>query len=117
MWKELAPEVEGESVVCPADDSNEVVLTGLDDFFGYVPAMIIRRNELVRHARVSDCLFLGSGDFVVQDWEDPTCFHPLKCLFACKYEFAFGFVLGRFDPDGVAVNMVQDHLIPIALAG
>ena len=95
----MAPEVEGGFVVCPTDDGNEVILPGLDGFFGNVPVMIVRRNELVRHAGVGDCRFVGSGDFDVQDlsgWRDPTCFHPVKCSFACKDEFAFGFVLGRF---------------------
>jgi hypothetical protein len=39
--------VEGEFVVCAADDSNEVILPGLDGFFSNVPSMIIGRNKLI----------------------------------------------------------------------
>jgi hypothetical protein len=35
----------------------------------------------------------------------------------CKDEFAFGFIFGWFGPDGIAVDVVLDHLISIALAG
>ena len=33
-----------------------------------------------------------------------------------KDEFAFCFVFGRFDPDEVAVYMLEDHLVCVALA-
>ena len=45
LWKELAPEVEGELVVCVADDGNEVILPGLNGFFGNVAAMIVRSQK------------------------------------------------------------------------
>ena len=35
----------------------------------------------------------------------------------CKDELTFGSVLGGFNPDGIAVNVVEDHLISITSAG
>ncbi len=58
LWKELAPELEGDFFVCPADDGNEVILPGLDGFFGNVSLMIIGRNKLIGHARVFDGFFM-----------------------------------------------------------
>ena len=112
--------MEGKFVVRATDDSNEMILPGLDGFFSDVPLMIARRNELIRHAGVSDGLLVCSGYFAVQDlsgWDDPAGSHALKCSFACEDEFAFGFVLGWFGPDGIAFGLVYDHLILIALAG
>ena len=34
-------------VVCTADDSNEMILPGLDGFFSNVSSMVIGRNKLI----------------------------------------------------------------------
>ena len=36
---------------------------------------------------------------------------------ACQNELAFSFVFGWLDPYGIAVTMIEDHLVAIASAG
>jgi hypothetical protein len=54
------------------------------------------------------------GELVIcatDDWDE------IECAFTCKDELSNGLVFGWFNPYGVAVNMVKDQLISIALAG
>jgi hypothetical protein len=57
--------VEGKFAVCATDDSNEMILPGLNGFFSDVPSMVIGRDELILHARVGDGLFVCCGCFIV----------------------------------------------------
>ena len=97
-----------------------MILPGLNGFFSNVPSMVIGWNQLIQHARVGDGHFVCGRYFVIQDLSDganPTGFHALECPVASKDKFPFGFVLGWFDPDGVAVDMVEDHLVLKTPAG
>ena len=84
--------MEGKFVVCATDDRNEVILPGLNGFFGNVPLMIVWWNQLVQHAGVGDCRFVCGTYFIIQDLSggaNPTDFHALGYPIACKDKFTF----------------------------
>jgi hypothetical protein len=96
LWQQLAPEVEGKFVVCAADDRSEMILPGLNRFFGNVPSMVVGWNQLVGHAGVGDGHFVCGRYFIIQDLSggaNPTGFHALEFPHACKDMFTFVFFL------------------------
>ncbi len=60
FWDGLAPQVERESVVGAAENTNKVVLLRLEGFFGNVAAMIIGRDQLLQHVRGCYLNFVSS---------------------------------------------------------
>ena len=88
--------MEGKFVVCAADDRSEMILPGLNRFFGNVPSMVVGWNQLVGHAGVGDGHFVCGRYFIIQDLSggaNPTGFHALEFPHACKDMFTFVFFL------------------------
>ncbi len=56
-----------ESVSGAVENTNKVVLPRLDGLFGNVAAMIVGRDQLLRHIRDRDFSFVSSGDLVVKN--------------------------------------------------
>ena len=44
VWAKLTPEVDWHGWGASAEDSNEVILEGLDGFFGHVASVFVRGN-------------------------------------------------------------------------
>ena len=92
----------------------------LNGLFGYVPSMIVGWYQLVSHGGGGDCFSVVFGDFVVKDlvlWCNVAGFHAYEGARACKDEFSLRSVFGGFNPDGIAGDMVEDHLISKTSAG
>ena len=64
---DLAPQAEGGSVSCAAEDRDEVVLPKLDRLLGNVAAVVVGRYKLVRHAGVCDGFFVFGRRFVIEN--------------------------------------------------
>ena len=58
MWKELTPEVDGHGVGATAENTDKMVLEGLDGAFCHVAVMVVRRNKFVGHAGRLNGLFV-----------------------------------------------------------
>ena len=72
---------------------------------------------MVCHVGGGDSGFVGCRDFVVEHLVSSTGLHAYKCLGSGKDELALGFVFSGVNPDGVAVNMVEYHLVLKTSAG
>ena len=73
LWNGLAPQVEWKGFGGTAEDSNKVVLPGLDSAFCQVSTVIVRRDKLIGHLCVVDLSAVGGGYFVVEDlvsWDE-----------------------------------------------
>ena len=102
------PQVERESVGGAAENTNEVVLPRLEGFFGDVAAMIVGRDQLVRHVCGRDLSFVSSGDLIVKNLMggnyalEP---HSGKATSLGEDEFALGAILHWFNPCQTAVDV------------
>ena len=75
---------------------------------------------MVCHIGGGDSGFVGCRDFVVEhlvSWCYATGLHACKCSGSGKDELAFGFMFSGFYPDGVAVDVVEYHLVLKTSAG
>ena len=75
---------------------------------------------MVCHVGGGDSSFLGCRDLVVEYlvvWCYATGLHAYKCLGSGKDELALDFVFSGFNPDGVAVDEVEYHLVLKTTAG
>ena len=117
---DLAPEVLGERCCGAAQDANEVIFPGLDGFSGEVAAVIIWWYELKIHVGGFDFVAIESQDFVVEDLVfrfDVLVFHACEGATTCQDHLPLCFVLHWLHPSGVAVDVVEEHLILVAAAG
>ena len=120
MRDDLAPEVERESVSGAAEHADEVIFPGLDRFLGYVSSVVIGRDQLVGHAGLNDGSFECCGGFIVEDLVargQAAELHTGKGAGSGFDHFAFRPAFHWLDPGGVAVDVVQYHLVPVAAAG
>jgi hypothetical protein len=44
LWEKLTPQMDWHGWGASAEDSNEVILEGLDSFFGHVASVFVRGN-------------------------------------------------------------------------
>ena len=112
--------MEGKSVGGSAEDAHEVILPSLDGIFGNVVTVIVGRHQLICHARGLNFGFIGFRNLIVQDLvggDDSLYFYLRQGTSLRQDHLAFGPVLHRFHPSGVAVDVVEDHLVVIATAG
>ena len=117
---DLASEVLGERCCGAAQDANEVIFPDLDGFFGKVAAVIIWWHELKSNVGGFDFVAIKSRDFVVEDlvlWLDALVFHPCEGAAMCQNHLPLCFVFHWLHPSGVAVDVVEEHLILVAAAG
>ena len=97
-----------------------MVFPGLDEFFGTVATMIVWRNELESHFGGFDIVLVEGRDFVVEDlvfWDDTLVLHTIECASTGQNHFPLRFFLNWLHPSGVAVDVVEEHLILVATAG
>ncbi len=59
--------MEGEFVVCAAQDGNEVIFEGLDGLLCTVAAVVVWRDELVGNLVGFDCVLEFVGALVVEN--------------------------------------------------
>ena len=112
--------MEREIVSSATECRYKMILPGLDCFFCYVASMIVRWYELICHVGGGDSGFVGCQDFVVKhlvSWCYATGLHACKCSGSGKDELAFCFIFSGFYPDGVAVDVVEYHLVLKPSAG
>ena len=117
---DLAPEVLGKRCCGTAQDANEVIFPGLDGFFGEVATLIIWWYVLESHVGGFDFVAIERRDFVVEDlmlWLDALVSHACEGAATCQNHLPLCFVFHWLHPSGVAVNVVEEHLILVAAAG
>ena len=120
LGDELAPEVLGDRGFGAAQNANEVIFPGLDGFFGEVAAVIIWWHELKSHVGGLDFVAIKSQNFVVEDLVlrlDALVFHPCEGATACQNNSPLCLVFHWLHPSGVAVDVVEEHLILVSVAG
>ena len=120
LGDDLAPEVLGERCCGAAHDANEVIFPGLDGFFGKVATVIIWWYELKSHVGGFDFVAIERQDFVVEDlvlWLDALMSHACEGAATCQNHLPLCFVFHGLHPSGVAVDVVEEHLILVAAAG
>ena len=120
LGDDLAPEVLGKGCCGATYDANEVVFPGLDRFFGEVATVIIGWYKLKSHVGGDDLVAIECRDFIVKDLmlrHDALLLHACEGAATCQDHFTLCFVFHWLNPGGVAVNVVEDHLILVAAAG
>ena len=120
LWQHLTPEMEGESIGGSAEDAHKVILPSLDGLFGNVATVIIGRHQLICHACGLNFGSICFRNLIVQDLvggDDSLYFHSHQGTSLRQDHLAFGPVFYRFHPSGVAVDVVEDHLVVIPAAG
>ena len=89
----------------------------MDGFFGNVVMVLVWRNKLEMHVGGFDIVSLEGRDFVVMDLvfcDDALVLHTIKCASTGHNHSPLCFVFDWINPSGVAVNIVEEHLILVA---
>ena len=97
-----------------------MALPSMDGLFCNIPAVFVRGHKLIRHVGSSNFVFIGLGDFVVEYlvlWSDALYLRSFQGLSPCQNLFSFRSVFHCFDPGGIAVNFMDNHLVVVATAG
>ena len=97
-----------------------MVLAGLDIFFGDVATVISWRNKLESHVGGFGLFSVEVRDFVVGDlvyWDDALVLQRIKSVSTGHNHFPLCFVFDWLHPSGVAIDVVEEHLILVAAAG
>ena len=82
--------------------------------------MIVWRHKLKSHVDGLDFDTIESQNFIVEDlvfWFDPLMFHAREGALTRHNHFSLLFVLHQLHPGGVAVDVVEQHLILVAADG
>ena len=77
-------------------------------------------HELKRHVGGFDFVAIKSQDFVVEDLVlrlNALVFHPCEGAATCQNHLTLLFVIHRLHSSGVAVDVMEEHLILVAAAG
>ena len=117
---DLVPEVLGERGYSAAQNTIKMIFPGLDGFFGDVATVIIWWYKLESRVGGFDFVAIESRDFVVEDlmlWLDALVFHLCEGAATCQNHLPLCFVFYWLHPSGVAVDVVEEHLILVAAAG
>ena len=94
-----------------------MVFPGLDGFFGKVATVIIWRDEFESHVGGFDLISVEGRYFVVKDlvfWDDALVLHTNKCALTGQNHFLLCFVFDWLHPSGVAIYVVEEHLILVS---
>ena len=97
-----------------------MVLSGLDVSLRQVAAIVVWGDELEIHVGVTNFCAVGIRDSVIQNlafWDDALKFHSSKCLPLGQDHLSFGPVFRGFNPGGVTIDIVHNHLVVIAATG
>ena len=97
-----------------------MVLPGLDGSLRQVAAMVVWGDELESHVGVTNFCSVGRRDFVIQNlvfWDDALKFHSGECPTTGQDHFSFSPVFHGFDPCGITIDVVNEHLVLIAATG
>ena len=120
LWKEAVPEVEWELWISAAETSDEVVLKGLDGTFGRIASVDSCRCFLECYVLIVDVVFEEGTAFVIKHVE----FGGKTSTDENVMYSGEGFnVVGRgsiehwMSVDGVAVIMIEDEDVVVALTG
>ena len=97
-----------------------MVLLGLDGSLRQVAAMVIWGDELESYVGVTNFCAVGIRDFFIQNlvfWDDALKFHSSKCSSLGQYHLSFSTVFHGFNPGGVTIDIVHNHLVVISATG
>lgn len=99
---------------------NEVILPGADGAFGSIAAVQAGNNELVVDVLLGQVEFEFCGAFIVKSvvgWAEASSAHAAMNFLESSLDALSCTVLEGHGEDGVAVPIVANHLVIVALAG
>ena len=92
----------------------------MDGFFGNVATVIVWRNNLESHVGGFDLVLAEGRYFVVEElvfWDDTLVLHTSECASTVHNNPPLRFVFDWPHPSGVAVDVVEEHMILVAVVG